>query len=87
MENETTWKETALNVVKSGAKATNESAMLGNIVKAYTDDNVVELMSNEEIEAAFEAENEDLCTDQADFMTGLDGWSEDFRVKIYNYIV
>ena len=61
MKNDTKWKETALNVVKSSAKATFHCAMLTNIVKAYTDDNVVELMSNEEIEAAFEAENEDLC--------------------------
>ena len=87
MENETTWKETALNVVKSAAKDTNESDMLVNIVKAFTDDHVLDLMSNEEVEKAFEDEDADVPFDQIDFMSSMDGWSEDFRVKIYNFIV
>jgi len=69
--------------MNKGAKATNTSAMLADIVNGLSDDQVVEFMANEGVVKCFLDGEEKACEDQAEFITAIDNWDDDFKEAVY----
>ena len=83
MSDTTGWKTSAKASMNKGAKATNASAMLADIVSSLSDEQVVEFMANEQVVDAFGEASQDVCSDQADFIAGIDSWDDDFKEVVF----
>ena len=57
--------------------------MLADIASNLTDDQVEEFMSNENVIEAFENKQIQPLNDQADFLTGIDNWDNDFKDIVF----